>query len=89
MAQIIDGKSRAKQIRETIKNEVQALKAKGINPKLTVVLVGDDPASHWPHGCWSCISYLNHSRADISPGTCTPDIPPQSLLSEEGKTGRA
>jgi len=46
MSSIIDGKLRAKQIRESLKSEVSALKSKGINPKLTVVLVGDDPASH-------------------------------------------
>jgi len=46
MSKIIDGKARAKEIRESLKKEVLALKSKGINPKLTVVLVGDDPASH-------------------------------------------
>lgn len=46
MGKVIDGKLRAKEIRESLKSEVAALKSKGINPKLTVVLVGDDPASH-------------------------------------------
>jgi methylenetetrahydrofolate dehydrogenase (NADP+)/methenyltetrahydrofolate cyclohydrolase len=46
MSKIIDGKVRAKEIRDSLKNEVLALKSKGINPKLSVVLVGDDPASH-------------------------------------------
>jgi methylenetetrahydrofolate dehydrogenase (NADP+) / methenyltetrahydrofolate cyclohydrolase len=46
MAQLIDGKARAKEIRESLKSEVTALKAKGVNPKLSVILVGDDPASH-------------------------------------------
>jgi len=46
MAKIIDGKARAKEIRESLKNEVLALKSKGLCPKLSVVLVGDDPASH-------------------------------------------
>jgi methylenetetrahydrofolate dehydrogenase (NADP+) / methenyltetrahydrofolate cyclohydrolase len=46
MAQVIDGKNRAKQIRESLKSDVSRLKAKGVSPKLTVVLVGDDPASH-------------------------------------------
>lgn len=44
-ARIIDGKARAKKIREELKGEVARLKASGINPKLTVVLVGDDSAS--------------------------------------------
>lgn len=46
MVQIIDGKARAKQVREEVKGEVIALKGRGISPKLSVVLVGDDPASH-------------------------------------------
>jgi methylenetetrahydrofolate dehydrogenase (NADP+) / methenyltetrahydrofolate cyclohydrolase len=45
MAILIDGKARAQQIRNEIKTEVDALKRKGITPKLVVVLVGDDPAS--------------------------------------------
>lgn len=45
MSQLIDGKARAKQIRESLKSEVSALKARGVNPKLSVVLVGEDPAS--------------------------------------------
>jgi methylenetetrahydrofolate dehydrogenase (NADP+)/methenyltetrahydrofolate cyclohydrolase len=46
MSKLIDGKARAKEIREALKSEASALKAKGVNPKLVVVLVGDDPASH-------------------------------------------
>lgn len=46
MSKLIDGKSRAKEIREALKSEVSSLKSKGVNPKLVVVLVGDDPASH-------------------------------------------
>lgn len=45
-ARIIDGTAIGRQIREELKAEVEALKAKGIVPGLTVVLVGDDPASH-------------------------------------------
>jgi methylenetetrahydrofolate dehydrogenase (NADP+)/methenyltetrahydrofolate cyclohydrolase len=45
-AKIIDGTSIGKQIREELKAEVAALKARGVVPGLTVVLVGDDPASH-------------------------------------------
>jgi methylenetetrahydrofolate dehydrogenase (NADP+) / methenyltetrahydrofolate cyclohydrolase len=46
MGQIIDGKARAKVIREQLKGEVASLKERGILPKLAVVLIGDDPASH-------------------------------------------
>ncbi|MCF8053759.1 MAG: bifunctional methylenetetrahydrofolate dehydrogenase/methenyltetrahydrofolate cyclohydrolase FolD [Deltaproteobacteria bacterium] len=46
MAQIIDGKKIALQIREGIKRKALALKdAYGITPGLAVVLVGSDPAS--------------------------------------------
>jgi len=46
MAQIIDGKARAREIREGLKEQIEALKRRGVSPKLSVVLVGDDPASH-------------------------------------------
>jgi len=43
---IIDGKQAAAQLRVAISEEVTALKkSKGITPSLTVVLVGEDPAS--------------------------------------------
>ena len=45
MATIIDGKKLAEKIRGQVKEEVLKLKELGINPKLAVVLVGDDPAS--------------------------------------------
>jgi methylenetetrahydrofolate dehydrogenase (NADP+)/methenyltetrahydrofolate cyclohydrolase len=46
MAQIIDGKTIAKRVRGEVADEASRLKKeKGIDPKLTVVLVGDDPAS--------------------------------------------
>ena len=45
MATIIDGKQIAKDIQEEVIREVQALKQKGIHPHLSVVLVGENPAS--------------------------------------------
>lgn len=45
MAQIIDGKELAKNIREKLKDEVKELKNAEINPKLAVIMVGDDKAS--------------------------------------------
>ena len=45
MAEIIDGKALAKKIRLELKDEVEELKEKGINPKLAVIMVGDDPGS--------------------------------------------
>lgn len=46
MGQIIDGKARAKVLREAIKIDTDRLKKAGISPKLCVIIVGDDPASH-------------------------------------------
>ncbi|MGF9817662.1 bifunctional methylenetetrahydrofolate dehydrogenase/methenyltetrahydrofolate cyclohydrolase FolD [Brevibacillus agri] len=45
-ATILQGKEVAKSIREELAIEVVELKKQGIVPGLTVVLVGDDPASH-------------------------------------------
>ena len=45
-ASLIDGKLIAAQIREEVAAQVGALREKGIEPCLAVVLVGDDPASH-------------------------------------------
>ncbi len=45
MSTLIDGKAIAAKVREELKAEVDKLKAKGINPGLAVVLVGEDPAS--------------------------------------------
>lgn len=45
MATIIDGKELAKKIRKELKVECDELKSKGINPKLAVIMVGDNPAS--------------------------------------------
>lgn len=45
MAEIIDGKELAKKVRKELKKEVNELKENGINPKLAVIMVGDDPGS--------------------------------------------
>lgn len=45
MAELLDGKAIAKVLKEEIKQEVATRKEQGINPKLAVILVGDDPAS--------------------------------------------
>jgi len=42
---LIDGKAVAGRIRERVAQEVRTLGARGVVPGLTVVLVGDDPAS--------------------------------------------
>ena len=45
MAEIIDGKELAKKVRKELKVEVDILKEQGINPKLAVIMVGNDPGS--------------------------------------------
>ena len=43
--ELIDGKNLAKEIRENLKVKCEELKTKGINPKLAVIMVGDDKSS--------------------------------------------
>ena len=45
MAVIIDGKKLAQEIRSNLKTQCEELKEKGINPKLAVIMVGEDKAS--------------------------------------------
>lgn len=44
-AQLISGKVLAQEIRDQLQDRIQALKNRGITPSLTVILVGEDPAS--------------------------------------------
>jgi methylenetetrahydrofolate dehydrogenase (NADP+)/methenyltetrahydrofolate cyclohydrolase len=44
-ATLIDGKKVSDDIKAALKKEIDELKAKGVNPGLAVVLVGEDPAS--------------------------------------------
>ena len=44
-AQILNGKELSVKIKEDLRKETEALKEKGINPGLAVIIVGDDPAS--------------------------------------------
>ena len=45
-AHIVDGKSLGLDIQHEVANEVSVLKKRGVEPKLAVVIAGDDPASH-------------------------------------------
>jgi len=45
MAEVIDGKEIARSYRMKLKEQAERLKEQGILPKLTVILVGEDPAS--------------------------------------------
>ncbi|MDB5874306.1 MAG: bifunctional methylenetetrahydrofolate dehydrogenase/methenyltetrahydrofolate cyclohydrolase [Ramlibacter sp.] len=44
-AQLIDGKALAQRIRAEVLGRTQALKARGVQPALAIIMVGDDPAS--------------------------------------------
>ncbi len=54
-AQLIDGNALAKKVREEVAGRTAALKAKGVQPHLAIVLVGEDPASQ---------VYVKHKVAD-------------------------
>lgn len=54
-AQLIDGNALAKKIRSEVAGRTQALKTRGIEPHLAVILVGEDPASQ---------VYVKHKVAD-------------------------
>src|SRR5688572_18362698 len=54
-AQLIDGNALAKQIRAEVAGRTEALKARGVQPHLAIVLVGEDPASQ---------VYVKHKVAD-------------------------
>ena len=41
-AQLIDGNALARQVREGVAHRVQALRARGVQPQLNVILVGED-----------------------------------------------
>jgi len=44
-AQLIDGNALAAQVRAEVAHRVEALKSRGVQPHLVVILVGEDPAS--------------------------------------------
>jgi methylenetetrahydrofolate dehydrogenase (NADP+)/methenyltetrahydrofolate cyclohydrolase len=44
-AQLIDGNALARKIRADVSGRTEALKARGIQPHLSIILVGEDPAS--------------------------------------------
>lgn len=56
-AVILDGKATAQTIKNNLAQRVTALKAKGINPGLGTILVGDDAGSH---------SYVNGKHKDCA-----------------------
>ena len=75
---ILDGKLVAKSLRQQQEQNVQKLLRKGVQPKLTVVLVGDDPASKVYVG----MKEKACARLGIQSNTLrlASDIPEQELL---------
>lgn len=62
-AEIINGQLLAKELRAKMKNDIAELKQNGLTPHLTVILIGDDPASH---------SYVNgKEKASAEVGICS------------------
>lgn len=56
-ALVIDGKAVAAKVKENVASKVKALKEKGINPCLAVILAGDNPAS---------VSYVTGKRKALA-----------------------
>jgi methylenetetrahydrofolate dehydrogenase (NADP+)/methenyltetrahydrofolate cyclohydrolase len=54
-AQLIDGNALARQVRAEVAGRTEALKARGVQPHLAILLVGEDPASQ---------VYVKHKAAD-------------------------
>ena len=54
-AQVIDGKALAAEVRAEVAQRVAALRARGVQPTLAVILVGDNPASQ---------TYVRHKGSD-------------------------
>ncbi len=74
-ANIIDGKLIAQQLRSEMKQEVIKLKKRNIHPHLTVILIGNDPASH---------SYVNgKEKASKEIGISSDIIKLPQITSEE------
>src|SRR5699024_5577725 len=75
VAELINGKEIAQELRQEMKNEIATLHTKGIHPHLTVIIIGDDPASH---------SYVNgKEKASRSIGMSSEIIRMKSTTTEE------
>ncbi len=76
MAQIIDGKALAEELRQSFKARVEALAASGQRPGLAVVLVGEDPASqvYVRNKVNACQAVGMHSEKIIYAATVDPEI---------------
>src|SRR5262245_57793603 len=75
MGALIDGGALAERIKADVAAKVAALKARGVTPGLTVVLVGDDPASAVYVGSKerTCIELGMHGETIRLPATTAQD----------------
>lgn len=73
-AQIIDGKALAETLRQTFKARVEALTARGHQPGLVVILVGEDPASqvYVKNKVNGCLAIGIHSQKIVYPVDVVP-----------------
>jgi methylenetetrahydrofolate dehydrogenase (NADP+)/methenyltetrahydrofolate cyclohydrolase len=72
---VIDGAALAQEVQRDVATRVAALKARGVTPGLTVVLVGDDPASAVYVGSKerTCMELGMHGETIRKPATITQD----------------
>lgn len=77
-AQLIDGNALARQIRAEVAGRTAALKARGIQPALAIILVGEDPASqvYTKHKVNDSTETGLHATLERYPG----DLPESELL---------
>ena len=78
-ARIIDGRAISKEMRDELRQRVEALKRKGITPGLAFVLVGENPAS------MSYVASKNQGAAEVGINSHTFQIPadtPQDAVIE-------
>jgi methylenetetrahydrofolate dehydrogenase (NADP+)/methenyltetrahydrofolate cyclohydrolase len=78
-ATIIDGRAVSREIREELRQRVEALKQRGITPGLAFVLVGDNPAS------MSYVASKNQGAAEVGINSHTFQLPagtPQDAVIE-------
>jgi len=68
-ASIIDGRAISREIREELRQRVEALKAKGVTPGLAFVLVGDNPSS------MSYVASKNQGAAEVGINSHTFQLP--------------
>ena len=88
---LIDGTALAARVQGEVARRVAALRRSGVTPGLSVVLVGDDPASAVYVGAKerTCIELGMHGETIRLPATTTPGRAARDRRSAERRSGRA